>query len=186
MKPKILFLLFCFTGFPQIFSQNNTGSSYELGVGIVSQQALKLYCENGIGVDFAGDFLLNRHLHVKLSYVTSRLGSALGSNAIKQDSYLFGLDWRFRTEKAFQLFAGISTGYFMADYEESIFNSLPSKSVMIAPEFGLIYKFQIPVSVGLTGGYNVINGNGINVPGTLFPIYGRLSVMYDLSKLFSK
>lgn len=186
MRLKILIIFFSFAVLSFSYSQNNSESSYELGIGLVSQQTLKLYSENGVGMDFAGDFLLNRHLHVKLSYVTSRLGSALGSNAIKQDSYLLGMDWRFRTKKAFQLFAGISTGYFMADYEEAIFNSLPSKSVMIAPEFGLVYKFQIPLSVGLTGGYNVINGNGINVPGTLFPIYGRLSVLYDLGKLFSK
>ncbi len=186
MKLKILIILFSFAVLQFLHSQNNSESSYELGIGLVSQQTLKLYSENGIGIDFAADFLLNRHLHVKLSYITSRLGSALGSNAIKQDSYLLGLDWRFRAQHPFQLFAGITTGYFMANYEESIFNSLPSKSIMVAPEFGVVYKFQFPLSVGLTGGYNVINGNGINVPGTLFPVYARLSVLYDLGKLFSK
>ncbi len=186
MKLKILIILFSFAILSFSFSQNNSGSSYELGVGIISQQTLKLYSENGAGVDFAADFLLNRHLHVKVSYVTSRLGSAFGSNAIKQDSYLFGLDWRFRAQQNFQVLAGISTGYFMADYEESMFNSLPSKSIMFAPELGFVYKLHFPLSVGLTGGYNVINGNGINVPGSLFPVYLRLSVLYDLGKLFSK
>lgn len=186
MKLKILIIFFVLGLVHASHSQKNSESSYELGIGIVSQQTLKLYSENGVGVDFAGDFLLNRHLHVKLSYLTSRLGSALGSNAIKQDSYLFGLDWRFRAQQPLQFFAGISTGYFIADYDEPLFNSLPSKSVMIAPELGVVYKFQFPLSVGLTGGYNVINGNGINVPGTLFPVYGRLSVLYDLAKLFSK
>ena len=167
-------------------AQNNTGKSFELGVGLISQQTNKLYWENGIGIDFAGDFLLDRHLHTKLSYITSRVGSAMGSNAIKQDYYILGFDWRFRQDKDFQIFAGLNTGYFMADYGADIFNELPSSSVILAPEAGLVYKFKIPLTLELSAGYNIINGDGFNVPGTLFPVYYKLSVLYNLEKVFGK
>jgi len=186
MKLKILFFLLFLALIPELKSQNTSNNSLEIGVGVISQQTLKLYCENGVGVDLAADFLLEKRLHVKLSYITSRFGSALGSNAIKQDYYLMGLDWRFRAQSDFQIFAGLSTGYFMADYEVNIFNGLPSSSLILAPEVGLVYKFKFPVSLGLSGGYNLISGNGISVPGTLFPLYGRLSVLYDLGNLFNK
>lgn len=184
MKKLFFSLILFLTGTVTLLSQ--TSKSFELNTGVVSQQTLKLYCENGVGIDIAGDFLMDKKLHVKLTYLSSRLGSALGSNAIKQDYYLLGFDWRFRSQRDFQIFAGLSTGYFMADYEESMFNVLPSSSVVIAPEVGLVYKFKIPISITATGGYNVINGDGFNHPGTLFPLYGRLSVLYDLGTFFGK
>jgi len=152
--------------------------SYELGVGLRFQKTEQLYWENGFGADFTSGFLLNKKIHLKLSYTSSRLGSAFSSNAIKQDNYLIGADWRFRSEKDFQIFAGLNTGFFHADMERAQFDILPHNSMLFSLETGLFYKFKFPLALNLSLGYNIINGNGVSSPGTLFPLYYQMSVFY--------
>jgi hypothetical protein len=172
----VTFLLFC----PFIMSQNT--SSYDLGIGLRFQKTEGLYWENGIGADYTSDFLLHKKIHIKVSYSTSRLGSAFNSNAIRQDNYLIGADWRFRSNKDFQIFAGLNTGFFHADMENPIFNSLPHNSLLFSGEAGFFYKFKIPLATSLSISYNLINGDGINIPGTLFPVFYQLSVFYYINK----
>jgi hypothetical protein len=151
--------------------------NYELGIGTRFQKTEQLYWENGVGADFTSDFLLKKKVHLKMSYATSRLGSAFSSNAIKQDNYLIGVDWRFRTKKCLQVFAGLNTGYFHADMEEPMFNVLPHNSLLLSAETGLVYKFKFPMSVSLSAGYNLIT-----TPGSLFPVFYQMSVFYTLGK----
>ena len=156
-------------------------NNYELGIGARVQKTEQLYWENGVGLDYTSDFLLHKKIHLKMSYATSRLGSAIGSNALKQDNYLIGADWRFRSEKDFQLFAGINTGYFHFDTEVPIFDVLPHNSMLFSLETGFFYKFKFPMATSLSVGYNLINGDGVSKPGTLFPVYYQLSVFYYLT-----
>ncbi len=154
-----------------------------IALGPVFQQTIKLYLENGIGVDYCSPSVLNNRLHLKAAYVTSRLGSAIGSNAIKQGNFTVGADWRFRPERALQLFAGMNTGFFHAGYESDIFDDLPKTSFMLQGEAGLAYAFKkAPVNSSLSYGYNIITGNGIKGPGTLFPAFALLKVYYRLSE----
>jgi hypothetical protein len=162
--------------------QAQSTSSYELGVGIRLQKTQKLYWENGVGCDFTSDFLMKKKVHLKLSYASSRLGTAFKSNALKQDNYLIGVDWRFMSTKDFQIFAGLNTGFFHVDTEYEIFDMLPSNSVMLSVETGIYYKFKFPIAASLSIGYNVITGDGINSPGTLFPVFYQMSVYYLLKK----
>jgi hypothetical protein len=108
------------------------------------------------------------------------LGSALTGNAVKQDNYILGADWRFRHDKDFQIFAGINTGFFHADMEIPQFSILPHNSMLFSLETGICYRFKFPVSASLSAGYNLINGDGLTVPGTLFPVFYQLSVYYRL------
>lgn len=173
---KTLFLII--TGFlilPIIKAQNS--DLYELGVGLKFQKTEQLYWENGFAADYTSDFLLNRKIHLKMSYTSSRLGSALVGNAIKQDNYLIGADWRFRSDKDLQIFAGLNTGFFHADMEEPQFNVLPHNSILLAVETGLFYKFKFPLAASLSVGYNLMT-----TPGTLFPVYYQMSVFYYLGR----
>lgn len=175
----IIFLL----GF--IFIASSTAQffeSYELGVGARVQKTEQLYWENGVGLDYTSDFLLHKKIHLKMSYASSRLGSAIGSNAIKQDNYLVGVDWRFRSDKDFQVFAGANTGFFHADMETPQFDILPHNSMLFSVETGLFYKFKFPMATSLSVGYNLINGDGVSKPGTLFPVFYQLSVFYYIGK----
>jgi hypothetical protein len=178
---KTLFTAFVFLLFiPLLQAQTNT--PYELGVGLRLQKTEQLYWENGVTADFTSDFLLQKKIHLKMSYVTSRIGSAFMSNAVRQDYVIVGADWRFRSNKDLQIFAGLNTGLFLADMELPEFNVLPHNSMLLQLETGLFYKFKFPLATSLSVGYNLINGNGVNIPGTLFPVYYQLSAIYYISK----
>ena len=155
---------------------------FELAVGLRVQKTEQLYWENGLTADYTSDFLLHKKIHLKISYVSSRLGSAFLTNAIRQDNILIGADWRFRSDKDFQLFAGLNTGFFHADMELPQFDVLPHNSILLQLETGLFYKFKFPMATSLSVGYNAINGDGVNVPGSLFPVYYQLSVFYYINK----
>lgn len=152
--------------------------SIDIQAGFIFQKTQNLYLENGIGADFTSDFLVNKKIHLKAAYLSSRFGSAQGSNAIKQDQLVIGADWHFRTEKNLQILTGVNTGFFKADYENAIFDVLPDQSLLLSVETGLNYRFKFPVSTSLTVGYNLINGNGVKVPGSLFPVFYRLNIYY--------
>ncbi len=153
---------------------------YELNAGIVAQKTQKLYWENGIGVDFASDFLLDRRIHLKAAMVSSRLGSAFRSNAISQESFTLGADWRFFRKKPMQIFTGLNAGYFMAHYDNSEFDILPNSSSLLQFESGMSYRFAVPLTLSASLGYNFINSNGKKGPGTLFPVFYQLKVYYRI------
>ena len=157
--------------------------AYELGVGARLQKTEQLYWENGVALDFTSNFLLDKKMHLKMSYASSRLGSAMGSNAVKQDNYLFGADWRFRSNRDLQILAGVNTGFFHADMETPLFDILPHNTMLFSLETGLFYKFKFPMSTSLSVGYNLINGDGVSKPGTLFPVFYQLSVFYYIGKM---
>ena len=178
MRKTLFLIILTFLTLPIINAQNS--ELYELGVGMKFQKTEQLYWENGFSADYTSDFLLNRKIHLKMSYTSSRLGSALGSYAIKQDNYLIGADWRFRSDKDFQIVAGMNTGFFHADMEEPQFNVLPHNSMLLSVETGLFYKFKFPVAASLSAGYNLMS-----TPGTLFPVYYQMSVFYYLGRKLS-
>lgn len=183
---KKILLLFVAVMFLIPVAKAQLTASDELGVGLRFQKTEQLYWENGVGLDYTSDVLLNKHIHLKLSYVTSRLGSAMIGNAVKQDNFLIGADWRFRAQKPFQVFAGLNTGFFHADMENSTFDVLPHNSLLLSGEAGLYYKFKFPLSASLSVGYNLINGDGVSKPGTLFPVFYQLSVFYRIPGASSK
>lgn len=154
--------------------------NYELKAGVLLQKTQYLYWENGIGLDYTADFLLQKRVHLKAGYVSSRLGSAMVANAIKQDNFLFGADWRFRTDKDLQILAGLNTGIFTSDFEDAEFDVLPNSSMLFSVETGIAYTFKFPVTATLSAGYNLINGDGVDVPGNIFPVFYRLSVFYNI------
>lgn len=176
---RIFLLLVPLLFFLFIVNAQEAGS-YELGAGVRFQKTEQLYWENGVGLDYTSNFLLHKKVHLKLSYVTSRLGSAMAGNAVKQDNYVLGADWRFRHDKDFQILAGLNTGFFHADMETPQFAILPHNSMLFSLETGICYRFKFPASASLSVGYNLINGDGLTIPGTLFPVFYQLSVYYRL------
>ncbi len=172
----LILLIFIIKSYAQVFD------AYEIGVGVRIQKTEKLYWENGVGIDFTSNFLLQKKIHIKMSYATSRIGSAYNTNAIQQDNYVIGADWRFRSGKNFQIFAGVNTGFFHADMENIQFFSLPHNSMLFSLETGLFYKFKFPLATSLSVGYNMINGDGISTPGTLFPVFYQMSIFYYFGK----
>lgn len=154
----------------------------EIKAGIRIQKTQKLYWENGFTLDITSPKVVNNRLHLGLSYVTSRLGSAMGSNAIKQDNFLLSLGYHFRPERNLQPFTRINMGYFHADYESPIFDDLANNAFIFSADAGLSYEFKAPITIGLSAGYNLNTGNGSDGPGTLHPVFYQMSIYYTLLK----
>ena len=154
----------------------------ELKGGIRIQKTQKLYWENGFDLDFASPKIADSRIHFGMSYVTTRLGSAMGSNAIKQDNYLMSAGYHFRHQKQFQPFTRLNIGYFHADYEEAIFDVLPNNAFLFSIDVGLSYEFMIPLTVSLSAGYNFNHGTGSAGPGTLYPVFYQMSINYTILK----
>lgn len=150
--------------------------------GLRFQKTQKLYWENGFTIDYTHQKLYDERIHVGVSYATSRLGSALGSNALRQDNFLISPAFYFRHRKQLQPFARLNAGFFMADYENEIFDVLPNTSMLLSLDAGLSYELKLPLTFNLSAGYNVISGSGSAGPGTLFPFYYQLSIYYTLFK----
>jgi hypothetical protein len=154
----------------------------ELKGGVRVQKAQKLYWENGFTLDYANPKLMNRKVHLGVSYVSSRLGSAIGSNAIKQDQFFISGAYHFRSQKKLQPFTRLNTGFFHADYEKAIFDDLPNNAFLLSSDGGLYYSFDAPVTAGLSVGYNFSSGSGSSGPGTLYPVFYQMSIYYTLLK----
>ncbi len=149
-------------------------------LGLKMQKTPNLYYENGLALGYSSDRLMNNKLHLGASFVSSRLGSAMGSNALKQEEYLLSAGFVFRSGKLINPVIKLNTGLFVLDTEFEIFSELPNKSMMLSAEFGLGYDIDGPFDLTTTLGYNLITGDGLNGPGTLYPIFLNLMVNYTL------
>lgn len=152
----------------------------ELDIGLRFQKSINLYYENGVTLQYTDERLLSKRLFIGFSYVSSRLGTAMGSNAIKQDNFLLSGTWMFRPQRSFQPLLRLNTGYFISDYEDPDFDVLPNSSILISPEFGVGYRFAFPLKTGISLGYNVITGDGLEGPGTLYPLYVQTSITWNI------
>jgi len=185
MNKKLVISILFISSFLCLQAQSSGTNDSWLGAlkgGIRIQKTQKLYWENGFAFDFASPKIASNRIHFGVSYVTSRIGSALGTNAIKQDNYLVSVAYHFRHQKQFQPFARLNAGYFHADYEEVIFDVLPNKAFLLSLDAGLSYAFNFPLTVSLSAGYNVNSGNGTSGPGTLYPVFYQMSIFYTLFK----
>ncbi|MBC3786172.1 hypothetical protein [Spirosoma utsteinense] len=158
----------------------STGAVLDLGIRL--QNSVNLYAENGITAQYTHPKLASKRLYIGLSYVTSRLGTALNSNAIKQDNFLASASYYFRPNWLVRPVARVNVGYFAADYGSSLFDVLPKTSLLASPEFGLCYCPNFPLKINASIGYNVITGDGLTGPGTLYPVFIQTSVTWNILK----
>lgn len=153
-----------------------------LDVGVRLQQTIGLYNENGITAQYSSPKLASQRLYVGLSYVTSRLGTALNTNAIRQDNVLASVSYFFHPKWLIQPVAKVNVGYFRADYGDALFDDLPQSSLLASPELGLCYCPNSPLKIGATIGYNGLTGNGETGPGTLYPVFVQTSITWNILK----
>jgi len=175
---KLWITTFFICGCSAGFSQNS-----HLDVGLRFQKTVNLYYENGFTVQYTNSHLLAQRLYFGITYVTSRLGSAMGTNAIKQDNIFISTTYMFRPARSLKPFIRLNTGYFFADYEEPVFDVLPNSSFLLSPEAGLAFSFNNPLKLNLSLGYNLITGGGVDGAGTLFPVFIQTGVTWNV---FSK
>ena len=151
-----------------------------LDVGIRLQQSINLYAENGFTMQYTNPKLAHQRLYVGLSYVTSRLGTALSSNAIKQDNVLLSASYYFWMKRQIRPVIKANVGYFAASYGAELFRDLPNTSLLASPEFGFAYCPAFPLKINASVGFNLLTGNGVTGPGTLYPVFVQTSVTWNL------
>jgi hypothetical protein len=168
-------LLACLMGTQAVHAQKPV-----LDVGLRFQKTVNLYWENGFSVQYSPARVKHDQLYFGVSYISSRFGSAMNSNAIVQDNYLFTTSWYFSPRNKFRTLLRLNLGYFMADYEDPLFDVLENTSYLLSPEFGFLYRTNSPVSIMLTAGYNVFTGNGEEGAGTLYPVFVQTTLSWNL------
>lgn len=151
-----------------------------LDVGLRLQQTINLYNENGVSVAWSPAKKRHDKLYLGFSYATSRLGSAFHSNAIKQDNILVSVAWVLRRNHIIRPFGRLNTGLFNASYGNKIFDDLPSKSLLLSPDIGISFETNHPLKITTSFGYNLITGDGLSGPGTLFPAYYQLTLSWNI------
>lgn len=151
-----------------------------LDVGIRLQQTINLYNENGFALAMSPAKRRHDKLYLGFSYVTSRLGSAINSNAIKQDNVLVSAAWLLRRNHYFRPFGRLNAGFFNASYGNKIFDNLPHSSALLSPEVGVCFETNLPLKISTSFGYNLITGDGTSGPGTLFPGYYQITFSWNV------
>ena len=151
-----------------------------LDAGLRFQKTIGLYWENGISFQYSMNRFKRDRFYLGVSYVTSRLGSAINSNAISQDNYLFNISWYFGNRKKFRSLIRMNVGYFKADYEDPVFDVLDNSSLLLSPEFGFALRTNSPFKIMATVGYNLITGNGEEGAGTLYPMFVQTTLSWNL------
>ena len=176
LRKPFLLLVFCFgLATPRCFAQNHV-----LDVGLRLQKTVNLYYENGITAQYTSDQLLSQRLYLGFSYVSSRLGTALGSNAIKQDNVFLSATYYFRNQRVLQPLVRLNAGYFIADLEEPMFDELPNSSILLSPEAGISFDPKSPFKINASFGFNVFTGDGTEGPGTLYPLFVQTSITWNI------
>ena len=174
----VISLLILFPFFNKAFAENG-GFSFD--AGIRAEKTVYFYYENGLTIHLSKREVFDNKLFLNFSYVSSRIGTAIKSNALKQDNYLISAGWNFRPDKLIQPMARITTGFFHCDYGSDIFSDLPNKSIILCIEPSV--RFRLPASLFAEAGigYHFISGNGSTIPGSLFPLFFQLSLTYLIS-----
>lgn len=158
------------------------GQSATLDVGLRFQKTLNLYYENGVILQYAHPQLLNNRLQLGFNYVSSRLGSAINSYALKQDNIFFSGSYLFRPSRTVHPFLRANAGWFRADYESEIFRNLDNSSPLLSAEVGLAVPTKTRLKTTASLGYNLFTGDGSDSPGILYPVFYQISVTYTLLK----
>jgi hypothetical protein len=146
--------------------------------GIRFQKAAGFYWSNGITAEYTQGKLWKHGVGIGLNYISSKLGTALSSNAIPvYEIHVSGIKY-FRKQHNFKPLTRLNLGYAHANYGSDIFNEIPNQSFLTSLEAGAAYDFKFPLRLSLTGGYNFIAGDGMSGLGTTYPFYAQFSMIY--------
>ncbi|MDZ7315283.1 MAG: hypothetical protein ONA69_03730 [candidate division KSB1 bacterium] len=154
------------------------GADQLLSIGPRLQKSVGLYWENGIVVEYSNSKLWDGRLSFGAAILSSRLGSAFHSNAVKQEEYLLSAAAVFRQEHLIRPLVKMHLGWFHADYEVELFDALPNSSFLWSLTGGLQIRPHIPAVLELGLGYNLITGNGVSGPGTLYPLFYQITLSW--------
>ncbi len=157
-------------------------SKSALFVQLASQKTQELYYENGFLVEFTHPSLWKERIQFEAGYISTRLGSALNSEAFLIDEYLIATSLHFRPQRKFDPYLQIRSGIWHHD---------PGVSAEWAQEFveteailALAGGFQwniVPKWGGLDLGlgYQVLEKSDLQ-----FPLFYHIGLRFNLGARF--
>jgi len=146
--------------------------------GLCFKKMVGFYWMNGFTVDLSSSKILKEKINVGMNLASSSLGSALGSNAIPVHAVEVYIHKVFMEEKRFRPATGINLGYARANYGSNEFSNIPSSTILLSAEGGLLYEFVFPLRLNLSVGYNFISGNGLKGAGFIYPVFFQMKTLY--------
>jgi len=143
------------------------------------QRSMGMYTENGLSLDYRNASMRSSKVEYNLFAITSVLGSALGTNALRQAHFGLSSTYFFRKDKALRSYVRLGVAYFVSEKTAAIFETVPRKDTYIFPETGIRYAWQkTPLSLLMGLGYRVQMNPENQSPGTLNPLFYHLTLSY--------
>ena len=167
---KAVFILFLIPAWVQ--------ANWNLSAGLRLQKSYHWYWENGVTIDFSHTKLFHQRLHFGVHFLSSSLGSAWGTNAIRQEQYLLFGRYLFLHEKKLHPFIQLNAGYLFAHYDQSYFSELDNDSPLLSVELGILANLTSKMDAGISVGYNAIYGDGLSGAGTIYPLIYQFTIQY--------
>ncbi|MGB1003992.1 MAG: hypothetical protein ACPGVC_07180 [Salibacteraceae bacterium] len=173
---KILLITFCLIG--------SIGFSQTFNAGLRFQKTQNMYWENGVAFQYTFKNMNPDKWIFGFDYVTSRLGSAINSNALKQDNFILSASYNFgNKELPVKFFLRANTGLFVVDYEYDIFKDIPNKALLLGIEPSVCYIFkEAPIKMNLGLNINFATTKEGYNPGTLQTFMYHLDFFYTVFK----
>jgi len=153
-------------------------SDWSCVIGPRVEKTWELYWENGVDGECSFEKILWGHLGIGASVTSTRIGSAWESNALRQEQYLLNFAWNFRLQKRVQPYVSLSGGWFWLDVGPEIFNEVPHSSPLAMVGTGARLQLWGPLSWKAGIGYHLITGDGLEGPGSLYPLILHSSVQW--------
>jgi hypothetical protein len=172
----LLVTLCTLTSFAQSDSLNN-----KLEIGIRAQKFTGFYWENGMSVEYKPSTFLKSRLSFGANVRSSIFGTAMIYNAIPTLAIEFSTLYYWRKKGDFQPFARLNVGVAKAFYS-STYANLTDRAPLVSTEFGFSYQLSTKFRTTSTFGINAISGNGTKGLGTVYPVYGQVSLFYTLKR----
>lgn len=149
-----------------------------LYVGLRFEKVAGLYWNNGVSFEYSSPRLCRQKITFGFYAISSRLGSALASNAIPYTEINLSAIKYFRESKRFRPLLRLNLGYAHANYGSDVFYGIPQSAALASFEAGAAYQFKFPLRASISGGYNFITGNGASGLALVYPVYAQVSVFY--------
>jgi hypothetical protein len=153
-------------------------STFELGVRC--KKFVGFYWENGISGELNSPKGLKNKLSLGFNIASSKLGSGITGYEIPTFAAEVSLIKYLRDSKKLKPFFRLNVGYAYANYGSDEFSSIPNSATLLSLESGISYALPFSLRLVASGGYNIINGNGLKGLGTVYPFYGQFSIFYKL------
>lgn len=130
----------------------------------------------GLQVSYASEAIAGGRPRFSFSYSTTRLSTALGSNALTEDRFQLGAGWYFRRARRISPYLGLNVGYTRFNREDEELFALLDNS---APILTLLAGAEVTVHPSLRANANV--GYSHLQSSTVYPLVAGLGLHYRLN-----